>query len=157
MKRWLYILITVVAAIMEISFFPLFDNNVPSLVLLFVVLAGLRVNPYFSLLTGVLGGFALDISLGFAIPQMAITYGLIGYLSGIISGQIFDLGLLTYLLTTFVATILSALVAAFFSVAFNHEGWHLALNLYQLGKTITINLIFSVLIYLIFNEHMPND
>ncbi len=157
MKKWLYLLLTFFLAIVEIAFIPLITVKVPALVLLATILSGLKVSSRFGLLTGIVGGLAIDLFSGFAMPQMAICYGFIGLLAGLIAIQMFDLGLITYLLATLVATVLSALMATFFSLAFNYKGWHFSLNLTELGQSIAVNLLLSVLFYFLLSKAMPKE
>lgn len=157
MKKWLYLLLTIVFAILEFSMFPLWDIKPPALALLLTVLAGLRVSPKFGLITGIIGGLVSDFAFGFAIPQMAITLGSIGLLTGLISIQLFDVGLVTYVLASIIATFTSIIMATFFSVAFNFKGWQLVFSLENIGKTILINLVFSVIVYFLLRRHMPED
>lgn len=157
MKKWLYLLLTLFLAAVEIAFLPLITVRVPALVLLATVLSGLKVNSRFGLLTGIVGGLALDLFTGFAIPQMAICYGLIGLLAGLIAVQMFDLGCITYLLATLVATVLANLLATFFSLAFNYPGWHFSLNLTELGQSIAVNMVTGILFYYLFLKVMPKE
>jgi rod shape-determining protein MreD len=155
MKKWLYLVLTLLMALLEISLFPALNIKAPALVLLLAILAGLRDGPHLGLLVGVVGGLALDISLGFSIPQMAIIYGLSGFIAGYISGQIFDMGGITYILVTAIATVFSTLLAAFFSLAFGYLGWRIVLNLPQIGRSLLMNSLFAILIYLSLDRFMP--
>ncbi len=157
MRKWHYLLLTFFLAAVEIAFLPLITVRVPALVLLATVLSGLKVSSRFGFLTGIVGGLALDLFSGFAIPQMTICYGIIGLLAGLISVQMFDLGFVTYLLATLVATVFTNLLATFFSLAFNYLGWHFSLNLTELGQSIAVNLVIGLLFYFLFLQVMPKE
>lgn len=155
MKRWHYLVVTAVVSILEISFLPFLSQRVPTLGLLFAVLVALKVNPSFGMITGVLAGAIIDISFGFGIPQMALTYGVISYAIGLLSKHLIDLGAFTYLLTTLVATVVSILLATFFSLAFSYSGWQLVLDLKSIGLTMVANLVAALLIYILIREKLP--
>ncbi|MDD2430507.1 MAG: hypothetical protein PHD88_00435 [Firmicutes bacterium] len=157
MKKWHYLVLTLILSILEISFFPVISSNIPALGLLLAVLAALNISPNFGMITGILAGAIIDISLGFGLTQMALTYGLIAVGIGFLANHIIDLGLFTYLIATFVATLVSIFSATFFSLAFSYDGWQLALDLEIIGLKILVNLVSAIIIYILLRKKLSPE